>query len=329
MAGPDRRGRVMDLWLDLPARSAQPQACALGNFDGVHLGHQAVIAEMIAAGPELAAGALVLDPHPRQVLHPDQPLSLLTTMQERAGLLTAYGVERCYRLPFTDQVRTMSAEAFVVEILKERLDARMVAVGRNYRFGYRAQGDVSVLRRLGRLRGIEVVVAKQLRLGGQPISASMIRRQLAAGQLAMASRRLGRYYQSGGTVVAGDRRGTAIGFPTANLRLPDFKVLPQDGIYAAWAKAEGEDWLPAAVHLGPRPMFGPTPVLEVHLIGGAGDLYGRHMEVAWVRRLRAAARYADVSALVRQIGKDVRSALEVLGRLPPPASWQVEGQPPL
>ncbi|MHB1981592.1 MAG: riboflavin biosynthesis protein RibF [Sulfobacillus sp.] len=319
----------MDRWLELPARSAQPQACALGNFDGVHLGHQAVIAEMIAAGPGLTAGALVLDPHPRQVLHPDQPPSLLTTMPERAGLLTGCGIERCYRLPFTDQVRTMSAEAFVVEILKDRLDARMVAVGRNYRFGYRAQGDVSLLRRLGRLRGIEVVVAKQLRLGGHPISASMIRRQLAAGQLAMASRRLGRYYQSGGTVVPGDRRGTTIGFPTANLRIPDFKLQPQDGIYAAWAKAEGGDWQPAAVHLGPRPMFGPTPVLEVHLIDGAGELYGQHMEVAWVRRLRAAASFADVSALIREIGKDVRLAREVLGRLSPPPSGQVEGQPPL
>lgn len=312
-------------WLDLPDGSGQPTACALGNFDGVHLGHQAVIAQMVAAGPELTASALVLDPHPRQVLHPDQPPSLLTTMAERAELLAACGIERCYRLPFTDEVRSTSPETFVVEILKGRLNARLVAVGRNYRFGYRAQGDVSLLRRLGRSLGIEVVVCTQLRLAGQPISATQIRRQLTVGQLAMAGRRLGRYYQTGGTVVPGDRRGASIGFPTANLRLPDYKLLPPDGIYAAWAKAEGEEWLPAAVHLGPRPMFGPQSVLEVHLIGGAGDLYGRHMEVAWVRRLRSAADFSGLPALIRQISLDVRLARRILGRVSAPTTPQVEG----
>ena len=304
-------------WQEVPLASRQPTACALGNFDGVHLGHEQVIAKMLAVGARLVPCALVLDPHPRQVLHPDQPLSLLTTLPERAELLAAAGIERCYRLPFTDQVRATSAEDFVRTILQQRLNTRLVSVGRNYRFGYRAQGDVALLKRLGRSLGFEVVVSSQVRLGGQPISATQIRRQLAAGELDMARRRLGRYYQTSGKVVSGDRRGTSLGFPTANLSLPEGKLVPADGIYAAWARTDG-DWLPAAVHLGPRPMFGPRPVLEVHLIGASANLYGRQMEVAWVRRLRAAAEFPSLPLLVRQIGQDVANTERLLRRMPPP-----------
>ncbi len=301
-------------------------ALALGNFDGVHLGHQAVLSALGAAG-DLLPAALVLDPHPRQVLRPEEPLQLLTTMPERAALLHAYGVKAAYRLPFSDEVRNMTPEAFVREVLHERLGVRLVVVGSSYRFGHRAAGDVAALRRLGRALDMEVRVAPALRIGGEVVSASAIRRQLGAGRLAMARRRLGRPYQIGGMVVHGEGRGRRLGFATANLALPAGKLRPADGIYAAFAGPPAGRWQMAAVHLGPRPMFGPEPVVEVHLLDGGDDLYGRHLEVALVRRLRPARAFASLDALARQMANDVTEARRWLGeeaRLPravEPATW--------
>lgn len=307
-------------WLDLPERPGRPLALALGNFDGVHLGHQAVLSALGAAGGLLPA-VLVLDPHPRQVLRPEEPLLLLTTMPERAALLRAHGVEAAYRLPFSDQVRQMAPEVFVREVLHERLGVRLAVVGGSYRFGHQAAGDVAALRRLGQSVAMEVRVAPARRIGGQVVSASAIRRQLETGRLAMARRRLGRPYQLGGMVVHGEGRGRQLGFATANLALPPGKLRPADGIYAAFAGPQGGHWQMAAVHLGPRPMFGPEPMVEVHLLDGGGDLYGRQLEVALIRRLRPALAFPTLDALAEQMAKDVSEARRWLsGEAGPPGA---------
>lgn len=307
-------------WLELPQLPDRPLACALGNFDGVHLGHQAVLTAACQADPDLLPSALVLDPHPRQVLRPSEPLDLLTTMAERAALLQAHGVRACYRLDFDDQVRQMSPEAFVQGVLHERLGVRLVVVGRNYRFGHRAAGDVAALQRLGKAFGIRVRLAPQVRINGTIVSASLIRQQISDGRLAEARRRLGRPYQIGGTVVHGDSRGRLLGYPTANLTVPAGKLWPAAGIYAAWAGSSGGSWRPAAVHVGPRPMFGPEPVVEVHFLAAAEDLYGRQVQVALIRRLRDAAVFPSLGALVRQMGKDVAATRRSLAKesQPPP-----------
>ncbi len=283
---------------------------AIGVFDGVHLGHRAILAAAAdrARRDGLKVVVLTMDPHPSQILHPDSPTPLLYSLEHRLQLLKDMGVSTTVVLKFDRPLMRMSAEAFVEGILIRRLGALAVAVGTNFRFGRGARGDADFLAAAGRTAGFKVSAVHPLKSAGQAISSSRIRKAVTAGRLDAASKLLGRPYGLSGTVVRGDGKGRELGFPTINLLL-DHELLPPSGVYAVRAASGGKSY-PGVLHLGPRPTFGSADLrAECHLLKTPGtDLYGRRFELTPVRRLRGVRRFADPAALARQIGRDVRSA---------------------
>lgn len=292
----------------------RPAAVAIGVFDGVHLGHRTVLAGLVrgARSRSLAPVALTFDPHPLEFLAPDRAPRLLTDIERRAELLGSCGMEVVGVLPFL-QIRDLAPEAFAVEVLAGRLQARVVAVGADFRFGHDRTGDVDALRRLGDRLGFEVEAVELVgHHDGEIVSSSRIRALLGEGRVADAARLLGEPFQVRGPVVHGDGRGRGIGFPTANLHVPERMALPRDGVYAAWARLEGADH-PSVVNIGVRPTFGQTHrVVEAHLLDLDLDLYGSLLSLGFVDRLRDERRFAGVDELVAQIARDVEAGRRLL-----------------
>ncbi len=291
-------------------------AVAVGVFDGVHRGHQAVLAGLTRRAAELGGlvtTVLTFDRHPLEVIAPDRAPRLLTTPQRRAELLAAAGVERLAVLTFDERVRGMTPEDFAAEVLVGALGASLVTVGADFRFGKDRSGDVTELKELG--LGLGYYVEEVDLLGdGAPVSSTRIRAAVAAGDVAEAAAQLGRLFELVGEVVEGDRRGATIGFPTANLALPDNLLLPGRGVYAAWVEVGGA-MHPAVVNVGVRPTFGgEREMVEAHLLDFDGDLYGRELSVRFVARLRDEQRFAGVDELVAQIGRDVVAGRARLAR---------------
>jgi riboflavin kinase / FMN adenylyltransferase len=293
----------------------RPSAVAIGVFDGVHLGHRTVLAELVrgARARSLVAVALTFDPHPLEFLAPDRAPRLLTDIERRAELLGECGIEVVGVLPFL-QIRDLAPEAFAVEVLAGRLEARVVAVGADFRFGHERAGDVDALRLLGDRHGFEVEAVELVgHRDGEVVSSSRIRTLLGEGRVAHAARLLGEPFQVRGPVVHGDARGRGIGFPTANLHVPERMALPRDGVYAAWARLEGATH-PSVVNIGVRPTFGQTHrVVEAHLLDVDLDLYGSVLSLGFVDRLRDEQRFSGVDELVTQIARDVEAGRRVLG----------------
>jgi len=288
--------------LENTAKREGGRTVALGVFDGVHLGHRRVI--------EGSQSVLTFEPHPMSVLAPERAPLLLTTLERKAQLVEQVGAQELIVIPFDRDFSQLSAEQFVDEVLIERLGAVSVAVGENFRFGNKAKGDAAML---AADRRFSTAVHPLLSLDGQIVSSTRIRELIGAGDVAGARRLLGAPFQLRGTVVAGDRRGRELGFPTANIVPDPFYALPAHGVYAARC-GERE----AAVSIGLRPTFDDRQgeLVEVHLIDFSGDLYGRQLEVDFVERLRGEERYEDVSALVEQMERDVAQASEVLQSAP-------------
>jgi riboflavin kinase/FMN adenylyltransferase len=313
---------------------------AVGNFDGVHRGHQQVIQTLKAWAAEPSPhddGACPVDTlavtfatHPRQVLTGQGP-PLLTSLEHRTLLLGREGVSGVVVLPFDREMASWSPEVFVDRVLVEGLGASRVLVGQNHRFGKDRAGDFALLQTLGRERGFEAREVA-LEVDGQVISSTAIRAAFVAGDLAEAERLLGRPPSVLGRVVQGDQRGRTIGFPTANLDLAPEAARPARGVYAAWARVIGgtsdsagagehqDDGplLPAAVNVGRRPTFtdDDRDLVEVHLLAGGRDLYGATLEVLFTAKLRDERRFDGVEALVAQIQADVAQARELLGAAP-------------
>lgn len=287
-----------------------PTAVTIGVFDGVHLGHRRVMRRIVASAREadLHPVALTFDPHPLEFVAPDRAPSLLSTVDDRAELLGECGVEVVGVLPFL-QIRDMVPRVFAEEVLARRLQARRVAVGANFRFGRDRTGDVGALARLGEEHGFSVeVVDLYGERDGEVISSTRIRTLLEAGEVRHAAALLGRWFSVRGPVIHGDARGRAIGFPTANLHVPDRMAVPAHGVYVAWAAFDGEPH-PAVVNVGVRPTFGVnTRTVEAHLLDFDGDLYGTELTVSFVERLRDERRFGSVDELVAQIGQDVADA---------------------
>ncbi len=290
-------------------------AVAVGNFDGVHRGHQALVARAVARASETGGAAVVLtfDPHPARVLRPEAAPQALTTLAQKEELVRALGVERLVALEFDARLAALAPEAFVQEVLASLLGARHVVVGESFRFGRERQGDARSLEALGGRHGFDVQVVQPVLHAGRPISSSRVREALAAGDVRDAAELLGRPYALDGRVVRGDGRGRGLGIPTANLAL-DEQLLPARGVYAGRVLLPGGDWRAAVVNLGERPTFGGTGlVVEAHLLDFAGDLYDARVRLSFQARLRGEERFASAAALVERIHEDVRAARALLG----------------
>ena len=293
-------------------------AVAIGNFDGVHRGHQALVARAVARARETGGAAVVLtfDPHPARVLRPQAAPSPLTTLPQKEELVLALGIERLVALEFDARLAALTPDAFVHEVLASLLGARHVVVGESFRFGRGRQGDARTLEALGGRQGFDVQVVSPLLHAGRPISSSRVREALAAGEVREAAELLGRPYALDGRVVRGDGRGRGLGIPTANLAVEE-QLLPARGVYAGRALVPGGQWRMAVVNVGERPTFGGTGlVVEAHLLDFEGDLYDARVRVSFHARLRGEERFASAAALVARIHEDVRAARELLA---PPA----------
>ena len=295
----------------LPA-AARGAAVAIGNFDGVHRGHGAVIAAAAerarASGAEL--GVVTFEPHPREVLAPERAPRRLTPLPAKLRSLRDLGVGRAFVIPFDRTLMAMDAGAFARDVLGGALGAVAVAAGTAFRFGHRRSGDMDLLARLGAGLGFEAIPVPPVLDGGEPISSSRVRDALEAGAIEDAARLLGRPFALTGVVVMGDQRGRTIGFPTANVRPRGLRpALPAPGVYAVTAALPGGEAMPGVANLGYRPTFaGQDLRLEVHLLDRSPDLYGARLQVAFFARLRGETKFDGIEALKRQIGRDVEAA---------------------
>lgn len=317
--------RVVRRFAVLPA-AARGAAVAIGNFDGVHLGHRAVVeaARGLAVTVAGRLGVVTFEPHPRELLTPASAPLRLTPFRAKAELLAGLGVELLVVLPFDRALARLSPEAFVAEVLVERIGARAVATGSDFRFGHGRAGDAAALARLAGGLGLAVATVPPVEVAGERCASTAIRDHLAAGRVDRAARLLGRPHAVAGVVRPGDRRGRTLGFPTANLEpLPARVQLPAPGVYAVRARISGDPagtWHPGVANLGRRPTFdGRGLLLEVHLLDGEHALYGRRLEVRFLERLREERRFAGPDELARQIVRDCAAARAVLNEERPGA----------
>lgn len=291
-----------------------PSAVTIGVFDGVHLGHRAVMDRLVdrARQEALLPVALTFDPHPLEFVAPERAPRLLTSVAQRIELLGACGVEVVGILPFPE-IRDLAPETFAVDLLGGRVHARYVAVGTDFRFGHNRAGDVEILRTLGHRHGFEVeAVDLVARIDGEVVSSTRIRADIAAGNVVGAATLLGRHFEMRGVVVHGDARGRTIGFPTANIHVPERMAVPADGVYAVWCRFGGHR-APGVVNIGVRPTFAGTHrTVEVHLLDLDEDLYGVELAVEVVDRIRDELRFESVDALVAQLGEDVAEGRRIL-----------------
>lgn len=288
-------------------------ALAIGTFDGVHLGHRALIAAAVAEARRLRATPVVVtwDRHPAATLRPEAVPPLLTTSGRKAELVAETGVEVLAVLAFDAELSRWPPERFVAEVLAAGLGARAVLVGEGWRFGHRAAGDVALLEALGRVHGFTAGAVELLQGCGGPVSSSRIRGAIAAGDLATARALLGRAHDLDGVVVEGDGRGAQLGYPTANLDIDPALATPPLGIYAGRARAAGT-FYPAAISVGVNPTFGGSPGrdpvrIEAHLLDFSGNLYGEAVRLELWARLRDELRFDSAAALVEQMARDVEA----------------------
>ena len=288
----------------LPDARPRPRHVAVGEFDGVHVGHREVIRG--------ADTVLTFEPHPRAVVAPESAPKLLTPLEIKADLVAALGVRELVVIPFDGTFASQSPEEFVEHVLVERLDARRVSVGENFRFGHRARGDAALL---ARQDGFETRVAHMVELDGEVVSSTHIRGLVTAGEVERAARFLGAPFQMRGTVVHGDKRGRTLGYPTANL-VPDPRlVVPDHGVYACRATVAGAEHV-AAVNVGVRPTFrtGRGLLVEAFLLDFDEDIYDAELRVEFLARLRGEKRFESAEALVEQMDRDVVDTRRVATR---------------
>ena len=285
---------------------------AVGVFDGVHLGHREILKRALARAAARGSRCVVLsfDPHPDVVLSRSfQPQAPLTPHAERRALLEAMGIDRYEVLPFTRELAALEPEEFVDRYLIRPLEMRDLVVGANFALGRGRRGTVEFLRTLGQARGFEVEAVPLLERDGVPVSSTRIRALLGEGRVAEAARQLGRRYALSGIVVTGDSLGRTLGCPTANLRLNEEKLIPCDGVYAAWARIASESTQrPAAMSIGVRPTFGEhARALEVHLLDWSGELVGCPLEVELEDWIRPQLTFDGPRALAEAIQDDLRA----------------------
>jgi riboflavin kinase / FMN adenylyltransferase len=286
----------------------------IGNFDGVHRGHQLLLAGLVSRARELGADAVVVtfDPHPMTVIHPDSSPPRLATLEHRLTLLEEQGVDAVLVLPFTPELSRWEHDEFAQRVLVDALAAVEVHVGENFRYGHRAAGDVDTLRAAGERHGF-AVVALPLAGDGTRWSSTYVRQCLAEGDVASAAAALGRPHRLEGPVVEGDKRGRELGYPTANLELPADAAIPDDGVYAGWLTRADGTRMPAAISIGTNPTFGGTTRrVEAYVLDRDDlELYGEHVAVDFLERLRETVKFDGIEPLLAQMAKDVDRTREL------------------
>lgn len=296
----------------------------VGTFDGIHLGHWAVLQEIRrrAEASRRRSVLVTFDTHPLRVVRPHDAPMLLTTPAEKKDVLVESGLDYVVFLPFTEALSRYEPRRFVEEILVGRLDVKELVIGYDHGFGRGREGGPDALNRFGEEHGFSVDVMKPVEARGGAVSSTRLRAMVAEGDVAEVRRCLGRPYAVRGQVVEGERKGRELGFPTANLRLlGDNKLLPAEGVYAARVDLRSGSWA-GAVHLGPRPVFdGFASTLEVHLLDFDRDIYGEEVHLHFVERLRAVAPFESVDALVAQIRADVDRTRSLLSA----EAWSLGG----
>jgi riboflavin kinase / FMN adenylyltransferase len=288
----------------LPDAEPRPRRVAIGTFDGVHRGHQAVI--------EGADTVLTFDPHPLQILHPAALPKLIMPFAVKRDVIDGLGVAELVVIPFDERFAAIEAEGFIEQVLVRGLAATHVSVGENFRFGAKAKGDPGML---AEREEFETRIVPLVEVDGETVSSSRIRALVAAGEVDAAMRCLGAPFMFEGPVVSGDQRGRELGFPTANLVPDDRLVIPGHGVYAAFTNG-----LPSAVNVGIRPTFetGRGVLIESYVIDHDEDLYGKNLRVAFIERLRGEKRFASVEELISQMHLDVEDAKRACASFQPP-----------
>ncbi len=303
--------QFFETYIDIP-NNARGCVIAIGNFDGVHLGHQALLdkARIIAKELGKPLGVLTFEPNPKQLFHPDEPPCRLTPREFKAEKLAQYGVDCVFSLPFDWNFASQSADDFVQNILLDGLKASHVIVGYNFRFGQLRKGTPETIKNAG----LPVSVVNEVTgLGSFNYSSSTVRQFLRHGKIDEANAILGWNWEIRGEVFKGDQRGRELGYPTANMPLHEI-VHPAYGVYACLARIKGEDkWMPAACNVGIRPMFEvETAQIETYIFDFNREIYGKTLCVRLVKRLRGEAKFDSLDELIEQIGKDCEQAKEVL-----------------
>ncbi|MGW0563812.1 bifunctional riboflavin kinase/FAD synthetase [Streptomyces sp. NPDC003016] len=291
----------------------------IGSYDGVHRGHQLIIGRAVERARELGVPSVVVtfDPHPSEVVRPGSHPPLLAPHHRRAELIAELGVDALLILPFTQVFSKLSPADFIVKVLVDRLRARTVIEGPNFRFGHRAAGDVAFLAELGRTYDYEVEVVDLYVTGraggGEPFSSTLTRRLVAEGDVEGAAEILGRPHRVEGVVVRGAQRGRELGYPTANVETLPHTAIPADGVYAGWLTAEDEK-MPAAISVGTNPQFdGTERTVEAYAIDRVGlDLYGLHVAVDFLAYVRGQEKFGSIEALLEAIGADVKRSRELI-----------------
>jgi riboflavin kinase / FMN adenylyltransferase len=288
----------------LPDAKPRDRHVAIGTFDGVHVGHRAVIDD--------ADTVLTFEPHPLRILHPEAAPKLIMPFEIKRDVIEGLGVEELVIIPFDEEFTRIEAEEFVSGVLLERVGARKVSVGENFRFGTKARGDPEMLASHDEF---ETRIVPLVAVDGETVSSTRIRALIAAGDVAAAARCLGAPFLLEGEVIEGDRRGRTLGFPTANIVPDDARVAPGHGVYAGFANGH-----PAAINVGIRPMFqtGRGLLVEAYLIDFDGDLYEQQLRVAFIERLRGEQRFPSVDDLIAQMQRDVEEARELCASFTPP-----------
>ena len=300
----------MQILRGLYSSHAQPVALTIGNFDGVHLGHQALLNELRAEARTrgLQTAAVIFEPHPREFFTPQQAPARLTSLREKLELFAALGMDRVHVCRFNERFAQMSAANFI-NALHEKLSAKFVLIGDDFRFGSGRGGDFALMEKIGAQLGFSVRSVRSVTHDGVRISSTAVRAALAAGQMRAAQRYLGRHYSISGRVVHGDGLGRRIGYPTANIQLKHNRP-PLYGIFVVRVHAEGLGVLQGVASLGVRPTVrhDDKPVLEAHLFEFAQQIYGKHLRVEFLHKLRDEEKFPDVKMLTRQIALDVKNA---------------------
>lgn len=307
--------RNMHLIRHLPTSLERPTAVAVGNFDGLHRGHQAVISALhrTSGAYDLSPTVLTFEPHPRRFFNPAGENFRLERLRTKLGRFEQEGIETVVMPRFNGDFAAITADAFMERVLKTQLHAKVVVVGENFVFGYKRAGDIDLLRRWGKYNDVEVVAVPPLLVGDVICSSSAVRTAIKAGDMQHAARLLGRSYMLSGRVVHGDGRGRTIGFPTANIALPRDVLLPAYGVYAIYAGI-GRATYKGVANVGIRPTIGGglKPQLEVHLFDAVENMYGQMMWIFMIRQLRTETKFDSLDALAEQIARDCISAREVL-----------------
>lgn len=301
--------------------AARGASVALGNFDGLHAGHRAVIGQAREAAERLGAplAVLMFSPPPRDFFQPDADPYLLMSIDRRMEILEDLGVDACFVIPFDASIATMTDVEFCQQVLHDGLGAKAIAVGFDFRFGKGRTGDANLLGVEGLRLGYEVLVAEEVGDEVGKVSSTAIRDELVAGDMEEASEMLGGYWRIEATVEPGEKRGRTIGFPTANMMTGRFQQ-PRHGVYAVWTRIKGErDWRMGAANFGRTPTTGlRDPLLETFILDYDGDVYGKVLETAFVAYLRTEDKFDTLDELVVQMGKDVDAARTILEKSGPP-----------